>query len=67
MRISQLAARTGVPATTLRFYETAGLLPAERTAAGYRAYGEDGVDRRAGQGPRSRAGPAAAGSRALPG
>ncbi|WP_235884293.1 MerR family DNA-binding transcriptional regulator [Saccharopolyspora elongata] len=26
MRISQLAERTGTPATTLRFYETAGLL-----------------------------------------
>ena len=29
MRISQLAERSGVPATTLRFYETAGLLPAD--------------------------------------
>lgn len=28
MRISQLAERTGVPATTLRFYESLGLLPA---------------------------------------
>jgi MerR family copper efflux transcriptional regulator len=45
MRISQLAERSGVPATTLRFYETAGLLPADRTPAGYRAYGEDSVDR----------------------
>ncbi|MFJ8313464.1 MULTISPECIES: MerR family transcriptional regulator [unclassified Streptomyces] len=45
LRISQLAARTGVPTTTLRFYETAGLLPAERTASGYRIYGEDAVDR----------------------
>ncbi|MFI8893477.1 heavy metal-responsive transcriptional regulator [Streptomyces paradoxus] len=44
-RISQLAERSGVPATTLRFYETAGLLPAERTASGYRVYGEDAVDR----------------------
>jgi MerR family copper efflux transcriptional regulator len=43
--ISQLAERTGVPATTLRFYETAGLLPAGRTAAGYRVYGEDAVGR----------------------
>jgi hypothetical protein len=31
MRISQLAQRCGVPATTLRFYEGAGLLPADRT------------------------------------
>ncbi|MET7898866.1 heavy metal-responsive transcriptional regulator [Streptomyces mirabilis] len=44
-RISQLAERSGVPATTLRFYETAGLLPAERTASGYRVYGENAVDR----------------------
>ncbi|MGW7351068.1 MerR family transcriptional regulator [Streptomyces sp. NPDC054784] len=45
MRISQLAARSGVPATTLRFYESAGLLPADRTPAGHRVYGEDAVDR----------------------
>jgi MerR family transcriptional regulator, copper efflux regulator len=45
MRISQLAERCGVPATTLRFYESAGLVPAERTAAGYRVYGEDAVGR----------------------
>ncbi|RBQ15921.1 MerR family transcriptional regulator [Spongiactinospora rosea] len=45
MRISQLAACTGVPATTLRFYEDAGLLPAGRTPAGYRIYGQEAVDR----------------------
>ncbi|MFC4951005.1 MerR family transcriptional regulator [Pseudonocardia sp. GCM10023141] len=45
LRISQLATRTGVPATTLRFYETAGLLPAERADSGYRVYGEDAVAR----------------------
>jgi len=45
MRISQLAARSGVPASTLRFYESAGLLPTARTAAGYRLYGEDAVER----------------------
>jgi DNA-binding transcriptional MerR regulator len=44
-RISQLAERSGVPATTLRFYETAGLLPAERTASGYRLYSEEAVER----------------------
>ncbi|MFJ8802852.1 heavy metal-responsive transcriptional regulator [Streptomyces sp. NPDC102487] len=44
-RISQLAERSGVPATTLRFYEDAGLLPAERTPSGYRMYGEDAVER----------------------
>jgi MerR family copper efflux transcriptional regulator len=45
MRISELAERTGVPATTLRFYEAEGLLPADRTPAGYRRYGEDAVER----------------------
>ncbi|WP_328690182.1 heavy metal-responsive transcriptional regulator [Streptomyces phaeochromogenes] len=45
LRISQLAERCGVPASTLRFYETAGLLPAERTASGYRAYDEESVER----------------------
>jgi DNA-binding transcriptional MerR regulator len=44
-RISELAGRTGVPPSTLRFYEQAGLLPAGRTASGYRVYGEDAVDR----------------------
>ncbi|PYC87618.1 heavy metal-responsive transcriptional regulator [Streptomyces tateyamensis] len=44
-RISQLAERCGVPATTLRFYESAGLLPAERTPAGYRVYGREAVER----------------------
>lgn len=45
MRISQLADATGVPATTLRFYESAGLLPAERTASGYRLYDQDAIER----------------------
>ncbi len=45
LRISQLAERTGVPATTLRFYENEGLLPAARTPAGYRVYGEAAVER----------------------
>ncbi|NVI92497.1 heavy metal-responsive transcriptional regulator [Actinomadura sp. BRA 177] len=45
MRISQLAERSGVPATTLRYYESAGLLPADRTPSGYRTYGEDAVTR----------------------
>jgi MerR family transcriptional regulator, copper efflux regulator len=44
-QISQLAERTGVPATTLRFYESTGLLPAERSPAGYRLYGEPAVER----------------------
>ncbi|WP_245594650.1 MerR family transcriptional regulator [Actinospica robiniae] len=45
MRISELAERSGVPATTLRFYETAGLVPAERSAAGYRLYGRESLER----------------------
>lgn len=45
MLISQLAERTGVRASTLRFYEKFGLLQAERTASGYRIYDEDAVER----------------------
>lgn len=45
MRISQLAERTGVPATTLRFYESSGLLRAARTGSGYRVFGEEAVAR----------------------
>ncbi|TQC48024.1 MerR family transcriptional regulator [Rhodococcus sp. WS4] len=44
-RISQLAEISEVPATTLRFYETAGLSSAERTASGYRVYGDEAVER----------------------
>jgi MerR family transcriptional regulator, copper efflux regulator len=45
MRISELADRTGVPASTLRFYEKNGLLPADRTASGYRVYDDEAVGR----------------------
>lgn len=34
-----------MPATTLRFYESAGLLSAQRTASGYRIYDDAAVDR----------------------
>jgi DNA-binding transcriptional MerR regulator len=44
-RISELARRTGNPASTLRFYEQAGLLPAHRTTANYRVYDEAAVAR----------------------
>jgi len=45
-RISQLAERTGFPASTLRYYEQVGLLPAAaRTPGGYRTYDERVVDR----------------------
>ena len=44
MRISELADRTGVPPSTLRFYEKNGLLSAGRTASGYRVYDDEAVD-----------------------
>lgn len=40
-----MAVCSGVPATTLRFYEKGRLLPAARTASGYRAYTDSYVDR----------------------
>jgi DNA-binding transcriptional MerR regulator len=43
MKIGELAQRSGVPASTIRYYEREGLLPkAQRGANGYRAY-EDGA------------------------
>jgi|SRR5215469_6628002 len=46
LTISALAGTLGVSADTLRYYERLGLLPrAERTATGYRLYGEDAVER----------------------
>jgi DNA-binding transcriptional MerR regulator len=45
LRVSELAARAGVPPSTVRFYERAGLLPAARRAAnGYRLFDESAVD-----------------------
>ena len=46
MRIGQLADRCGLTATTIRYYESIGLLvePA-RTASGYRAYADDAIER----------------------
>jgi Cu(I)-responsive transcriptional regulator len=44
MNIGQAAERSGVPAKTIRYYESIGLIgPAERTAAGYRVYSEADV------------------------
>lgn len=43
MRIRDLAARAGTTTRTLRYYEAQGLLPAARSANGYRAYDEHHV------------------------
>jgi DNA-binding transcriptional MerR regulator len=46
LTIGQLAARTGVRADTVRYYERAGLLPAPRRTGGdHRRYGPADVDR----------------------
>ncbi|WP_336882793.1 MerR family transcriptional regulator [Rhodococcus globerulus] len=44
--ISELSARSGFPASTLRYYERVGLLtPANRSPAGYRLYDVADLDR----------------------
>ena len=46
MRIAEVAERTGVPATTLRYYEEIGLLtPAGRSGNGYREYADRDLER----------------------
>ena len=46
MRIGELARQSGVPSTTLRYYEQAGLLaPPRRTESGYRAYDAEALRR----------------------
>lgn len=46
MRVGELAARGGVTAKTVRYYESIGLLaPPERRANGYREYGPASVER----------------------
>lgn len=46
MRIGELAARTRMAPSTLRYYEQRGLLrPPERTPAGYRSYGDEAAQR----------------------
>jgi MerR family copper efflux transcriptional regulator len=45
MRIGELAALTGVPPKTLRYWEDEGLLPAPpRDASGYRSYAQDACE-----------------------
>ncbi len=43
MHIRELAAQVGTTTRTLRYYEAQGLLPAGRSANGYRVYDEDHV------------------------
>ena len=46
MRIGELAGRSGVPSTSLRYYENAGLLPpSRRSSSGYRTYEPESVPR----------------------
>lgn len=44
MRISEVAARSGIPPTTLRYYEDLGLLAPDRTPNGYRVFGAEVLD-----------------------
>jgi MerR family copper efflux transcriptional regulator len=46
MKIGELAERTGIPASTIRYYEKEGLLPkAQRGANGYRVYHDHALER----------------------
>ncbi|WP_353400371.1 MerR family transcriptional regulator [Duganella hordei] len=46
MKIGELAERSGIAASAIRFYEQAGLLPkAARGANGYRVYAESALER----------------------
>lgn len=46
LTVSNLGAEVGLSAATVRYYERLGLLPKpERTAAGYRQYQQDAIER----------------------
>ena len=45
MSVGQLAAASGVPATTLRYYDDLGLLVAERLPNGHRRYPDASLER----------------------
>ena len=44
-RVSELAEQAGLPPSTVRFYERAGLLPARRAESGYRLFDDQAVAR----------------------
>ena len=47
MKIGEVAQRAGVSIDAVRYYERRGVLPrAERTASGYRVFGDESVTRR---------------------
>lgn len=43
LSIGELSRRTGVPASTLRYYDTVGILPGPERVSGRRRYGEEVV------------------------
>jgi Cu(I)-responsive transcriptional regulator len=45
MNISDVAARSGLPAKTIRYYEEVGLIRPARDANGYRAFSQDDMHR----------------------
>jgi DNA-binding transcriptional MerR regulator len=46
MKIGEIAQRSGIPASTIRYYEREGLLPkAQRGANGYRRYRDNTLER----------------------
>ena len=45
MKISEVSERTGVPASTLRYYERLGILAADRSPNGYRDFDEGHLER----------------------
>lgn len=44
-RVSELAERAGLPPSTVRFYDQAGLLPARRSESGYRLFDDQALAR----------------------
>ena len=45
MRVGEISERTGVSVRAIRYYERAGLLPAERRPNGYREFDASAVER----------------------